>query len=420
MRRSRSMTAGASGSGVVLELDVDPHPAAHGVDHFLERRRSLPANAASYGRPTSMAASSVAVSSRACADRRPCASGHRRAAPRSGRRECAARRARRSRPGVHRRAECGQRVLWCRDRGAAMRSDRHVGSRSSRAAPSTRHRSKHEKRQRGQEAGRAISRENVLRRSRALRGRAIARRPIALRTCGSPGTGGRRAADRRKGIRPTSVTTRYSATSGSTRRKSMPAQSRPASDTWRHTQVIATVAQRAAATKAPAGHDAGQPTTRHASARLERLRGRYVPEDERRDRVQPARELPCGEQPGPRPGLRRAGSRAATRADAREVVVDVVSPSITNQMNAAPARKGRASSSSRRKMRVDSTISAGSLRSTRAIVEASVTGGARSRDRRSSSGRQIPRGAGRCRVLRPRARTRLRPATGRMRRCRSC
>ena len=49
-------------------------------------------------------------------------------------------------------------------------------------------------------------------------------------------------------------------------------------------------------------------------------------------------------------------------------------PSITNQMNAAPARNGRASSSSRRNMRVDSTISAGSLRSTKAIVEASVTG----------------------------------------------
>jgi hypothetical protein len=43
-------------------------------------------------------------------------------------------------------------------------------------------------------------------------------------------------------------------------------------------------------------------------------------------------------------------------------------------MNAAPARKGRARTASRRNTRVDSRISAGSLRSTKAIVEASVTG----------------------------------------------
>ena len=49
-------------------------------------------------------------------------------------------------------------------------------------------------------------------------------------------------------------------------------------------------------------------------------------------------------------------------------------PSITNQMNAAPARKGKASTTSRRNMRVDSIISVGSRRRTKAIVEASVTG----------------------------------------------
>ena len=120
------------------------------------------------------------------------------------------------------------------------------------------------------------------------------------------------------------------------------------------------------------------------SACLERLRGRYVPEDEDRDRVQPARELPCGEQPEARAQDCAEQDRAPPLGRMlREVVVDVVSAEhhepdercLRGRAGPAAAAAGRCA---------DSTISAGSLRSTKAIVDASVTGGARSRDRRSS------------------------------------